>query len=204
MEFSELAKSRRSVRDYDPSKKVSDEQLKEIFSSARWTPSSYNLQPWEFVIVRDKENKERLKACAYGQTHVGTASAVIIVLGNKDPLKTAKRITKSREHSGNQENLSNFKKSVEGFPEGKTFGERWTVKSTALIAMPIMLAAQNLGLATCPMEGFDSSLVRKEFKIPGNYEVVMLISLGYGTATNERPLKYDYEEMVHLESFSEK
>ena len=204
MEFQELAKSRRSVRNYDPSKDVSDDQLKEIFNAARWTPSSYNLQPWEFIIVRSKENKERLKACAHGQAQVGNASAVIIVLGNRDPLKKAKRVIKAREHSSDQESLSNFKKSVENFPEGKAFGEGWTIKSTTLIAMPIMLAAKNLGLATCPMEGFDASLVRKEFKVPESYEIVMLISLGYGTAVNERPLKYDYEEMVHLESYSEK
>ena len=71
--------------------------------------------------------------------------------------------------------------------------------------MPIMLAAQSIGLATCPMEGFDASCVKKEFKIPDSFEVIMLIALGYGkTGKKERPLRYSYEEIVHMESYEEK
>ena len=71
--------------------------------------------------------------------------------------------------------------------------------------MTLMLAAKNMGLSTCPIEGFDSHCVKKEFKVPDNYEVVMLITLGYEKNRPPPRLKrYGFDDIVHFEKYVEK
>ena len=59
-ELHELAANRRSIRGYDKSKDVSDEVVRKIIDCARWAPSGGNGQPWEFIVVRDKETRHRI------------------------------------------------------------------------------------------------------------------------------------------------
>jgi 5,6-dimethylbenzimidazole synthase len=67
-EFLELVKARRSTRVFT-AEPVADELVQEIIEAARWAPSGANSQPWEFVVVRDKEMKHRLAGFfpAHGQ-----------------------------------------------------------------------------------------------------------------------------------------
>ena len=60
--FLELVRQRRSIRSFkeDP---IPDEQVDKIIEAARFAPSGFNLQPWEFVIVRDGELKNRIVQC---------------------------------------------------------------------------------------------------------------------------------------------
>ena len=206
MDFSDVAKSRRSVRSYDGSREITDQNLRDLFDAVRYSPSSYNLQPWEFVVVRSSAGKERLKACAYGQKHVAEASAAVIVLGNTRPSVRAQEVMEDRVKKGlmDSEKEKNFRASVRNLSENPEMGKIWAVKSTSLAAMSLMLAAADMGLASCPMEGFDSDCVRKEFEIPEEYEVVMLITLGYGREEKERPFRFGYEDMVHLEKHGKK
>src|SRR4028119_1024411 len=57
--------------------------LEEILRLGVRSPSGYNLQPWRFVVVREAENKERLKACAFNQRQVGEAPVVLICCGDR-------------------------------------------------------------------------------------------------------------------------
>ena len=52
-------------------------------------------------------------------------------------------------------------------------------KNTGFFAMALMFAAKNLGLDTHPMDGFDHDAVRKEFNIPDNYWIPLLLAVGY-------------------------
>ena len=55
-----LVEQRRSVRGYDESREVPDEVVNAILDCARWAPSGGNGQPWEFIVVRDKETRHRI------------------------------------------------------------------------------------------------------------------------------------------------
>lgn len=55
-----LAKYRRSVRVIDPDREVSDEMVEKILEVARWAPSAGNGQPWEFLVIRDAETRDRI------------------------------------------------------------------------------------------------------------------------------------------------
>src|SRR6185437_9253686 len=76
---------RRATRHFDPTRPVPDTLLKQVLHLATLAPSGYNLQPWRFVVVRSERNRQRLKACAFGQPKVAEAPVVLIVLGYQYP-----------------------------------------------------------------------------------------------------------------------
>jgi len=80
MELYEAIKTRRSVRKYQKTP-VSPDKLKRILEAARLAPSACNLQPWKFLVVSSKENKEKLRGII--QEWALEAPIVIIALGNK-------------------------------------------------------------------------------------------------------------------------
>jgi nitroreductase len=80
MNVFEALKTRRSIHNYIPNKKIPKEDFKKIFDVVRYTPSGYNAQPWEFVVIEDQEKKKKLQEIAFNQKHVADASAVICVL----------------------------------------------------------------------------------------------------------------------------
>jgi nitroreductase len=68
---------RRSVRAYKD-RAVEDEKLNKVLDAARLAPSASNRQEWKFVVVCDKETRERLSRAALGQTFVAQAPVVIV------------------------------------------------------------------------------------------------------------------------------
>lgn len=59
-ELYELAKNRRSIRGYQKDKDVPEEYIQKILEIARWAPSGGNGQPWEFIVIRDKETRDKI------------------------------------------------------------------------------------------------------------------------------------------------
>ena len=79
----ELLRTVRQIRQYTP-EPVADEALQQLLEVARWTGSSRNLQPWHFIVVRDKEQLRRLSRIRTPIEWVATAPAGIsIVLDGK-------------------------------------------------------------------------------------------------------------------------
>src|SRR5437667_6723653 len=66
---------------------VQEDDLRRILEAALAAPSGYNLQPWRFVVVRDPEQRKRLREAAMGQSKVEEAPAVIVACGDSQGWK---------------------------------------------------------------------------------------------------------------------
>src|SRR5204863_9223517 len=79
---------------------VNEEDLHWILRAGLEAPSSYNMQPWRFVVVRDPDQRERLRLAAMDQEQVEQAPIVVVACGDtagwKDDLEEVIRI--AREH----------------------------------------------------------------------------------------------------------
>ena len=206
MEFEQIIKQRRSVREFDSSKKLSDAQIKKLIGIAIESPSSFNLQPWEFIIVKEEERKKRLMECCRNQEHVLQASVNFIVLGRMDVSDNADAVLADREKKAPMDpgRKERFLKRIEVLKNNRAEAALWTTKSVSLACMALMLAAKNMGLDSCPMEGFDSAMVRKEFNIPNDREIVMVIPVGYAVKNPKRPMRFDFEKVTYNEFFGKK
>lgn len=79
MQWEQVVAGRRSIKSYDRNHSITDDELKKLFGEVVLSPSSFNVQHWRFVVVRDPALKARLRKASFDQEQVETASAVIVV-----------------------------------------------------------------------------------------------------------------------------
>ena len=85
METFEAILKRRSIRRYK-AKDITDKVIKRLLEAAMAAPSAHNGQPWEFVVVKDKEMRSKLSKVHSYAWMCAEAPFVIVVCGNKDDL----------------------------------------------------------------------------------------------------------------------
>ncbi len=198
MEFSDIVQQRRSVKSYDAEKTISDVELKELFEDVVLSPSSFNLQHWAFIAVKDAKQKTLLKEAAWGQQQVEDCCVAFLVCGKLDAYKDAPDIHKNAPKKVQEGMLP----MIKNFYEGKEQLQRdEAIRSASLAAMSLMYAAKNRGWATGPMIGFDHVATAKLLKLTPEYIPVMLLVLGYQKDIG-RPRDYrrPIEEIVKLNS----
>ncbi|MBN1102841.1 MAG: nitroreductase family protein [Deltaproteobacteria bacterium] len=186
MDFKDVVNQRRAVNFFDPQKAVSDELIREMIGMAAKAPSSFNLQPWSLMILRNPDEKMRLRKQAFDQPKVTEAPVVFIVLADRDGWKKGhpfaeknfREMVKAGTRAEDQyDGLINTWQGLYGATEEKQ--QAFACKNTGFFAMSLMYAAKRLGLESHPMDGFDHEGVRKEFRIPQNYWVPLLLAVGY-------------------------
>lgn len=196
MEFSEIVQRRHSVKSYDPEKTISDEQLRELFDEVVLSPSSFNLQHWTFIAVKDSALKKQLKEAAWGQSQVEDCSVAILVCGKLDAYKDALEIYKEAPEEIQKKMLP----MIQNFYDGKSQAQRdEAIRSASLAAMTLMYGATNRGWATGPMIGFDPEAVSNILKLTSNLIPVMFVVLGH-QKDEPRPRSYRHpvEDVVRL------
>lgn len=200
METGESIRTRRTVHEYADEELARDEIL-DIFEDVRWSPSSYNLQPWEFVVVDDDEGQEELREAAYGQEHVTDAAAVVVAFGNLDRGAHAERVFQDQAEKGYRDE-GNAEDLTESMEEESTEGnEEWAVQSTTIAATTLMYAAWDRGVASCPMGGWDADAVCDSLDVPETWYPVLMLTLGYPDEdadewSRERKMRRSPDEFV--------
>lgn len=198
MDLSQAIRARGSVKSYDPDHVIDEATLRELMELTLRSPSSFNLQHWRFVLVRDTKLKEALKAASWHQSHVGEASIDVIVCGKLAAHEDAERIWTE----AGEEVAAKMTPMIGGFYAGnETLQRDEAIRSGSLAAMTLMLAAQSLGLNTCPMIGFDPVKVTEILGIPSDHVPVMMITLGKGTSEARPSGRLPVDEVVHLDTF---
>ncbi len=207
MEVIQAIKERRSINFFEPGKAISDDMMKTLLDIANLSPSSFNLQPWQVIVVKDPERKKVLKQCAFNQPKVEEASAVLIMIADPKAVEAhLHRVLKSWQELGYikpemEETYINMAKNLYD-TEDSLRRKIFVVKNTSLFAMNIMIAAKGLGLETHPMDGFDENCIKKEFNIPADKIIPMLIAVGNlrtGVTLLPRAFRRNIEEFVRFE-----
>lgn len=173
---------RRATQHFKPDA-VPEEYLEAILQFAAQAPSGYNLQPWRFIVVRKKENRERLMKAAFNQQKISEAPVVVIFYALKDDWKNyidAIVQEGARRGVGKPEMVSQIKEKASGFLKNVVPQSIWVNRHTMIAFATMMFVAESYGLDTAPMEGFDPAAVGKEFGIPENAEIVALLAIGFG------------------------
>ncbi|MFC2062333.1 nitroreductase family protein [Chloroflexota bacterium] len=179
MAFLDLVKQRRSVRSF-LDKPVEREKIIMCLESARLAPSASNSQPWRFIVVNDRNLKNRLCGIAFGgiyfiNTSCKTAPVIIAVISEKSKFLT--RI-------------------------GELFrGTKFCLIDVGIACEHLVLEAEDLGLGTCWIGWFNEKAVKSVLKIPENKKVDILIALGYYDRNTLGP-EHDREPLEEIASFN--
>jgi nitroreductase len=151
MEFFEVISKRKSYRNFS-SQPVEQEKILKVLEAARLAPSWQNRQCWRFIVVqnKDKINKiGRLNPFTLNINFFLRKVPVIIVA------------------------CANPKDS------GERDGKDYYLVDTAIAMQHLILAATDLGLATCWIGAFDEKMIKHALEIPDEIRVVALTPLGY-------------------------
>jgi nitroreductase len=197
MNFSELVQARRSVRDYDLSKPVTDADLKAIFDDVILSPSAFNLQQWAFVVVREAEQKKRLRAAAMDQAQVENCGAAIVVCAKLDAHVDAPTIFAQAPEPMRGRMIG---MTAQMYGGNAQFARDEAIRGASLASMTLMYAAKARGFDTGPMIGFDPQAVAEVAGLTDNYIPAMLIVMGRGTPpATPRGYRKPVGEVVKLE-----
>lgn len=196
--FSELTASRHSVRAYEPGVVIDDAELKQIFEMVIQGPSSFNLQHWQFVVVRDQDRKCELRKLSFGQAQVEECAAVILVCGRLDAFVDAPRIYRDGTVADREKFVPMIKAVYEGRP---ALQREEAIRSGAMAAMSLMYAAKSRGWDTGPMIGFDAERVGQYLDLAETSIPVMMVVLGraLGGRQPARAYRRPVSEVVRLE-----
>lgn len=203
MDVRDTIEQRRAVKRYDPTREISEDRIRELFRLASLAPSAWNLQHWHFIVVRSAEQKERLRKAANNQPKVTEASLTVVVCGNLDAYRDADRIYDSFVRNGYLSEEQKRRKiiGIEQFYADPQNRRDEAIRNASLAAQTLILAAIEMGYATCPMIGFDPDAVREVVELPDHLLPVMLITVGFGEETRPRNDRKPFEEIVDFDVF---
>jgi nitroreductase len=193
---------RHATKAFDPDKKISDDDFNFILETGRLSPSSVGFEPWKFLIVQNPELRNKLKPVSWGaQGQLPTASHFMIILARKDArfdseyvqnhLKNVKQMpdevietVSSRYRSFQESDLHLFESERALFD--------WSSKQTYIALANMMTTAAQIGIDSCPMEGFDYDSVNKILEEEGLLEdgqlaASLMVAFGYRAKDPERP-----------------
>lgn len=186
--FSTVIKERRATPSFDGSP-IPDADLSAILKAGAESPSGHNLQPWRFVVVRDAEQKKKLREAAMGQPKVEEASAIIVCCGDINAPRGAaldEVLEESLQHGFNKEQNQKTKEmilKVFNSSAGNAMGLApdyavWVNRHVMIAFTTMMWMAETLGYDTAPMEGFFEDKVKAVLHIPNEIRVVALLAVG--------------------------
>jgi len=207
-EFLDLVKQRRSTRVFtaDP---VPDELVDQIIEAARWAPSGANSQPWEFIVVRDKEMKDRIAGFFAAQAHLAhqveltrpeemrwpsvarpvsdpgwkDAPVLIVVCGDPRTKQSYPLVTQLARGD------TTFNSSLAG-----------AFLYMALAVTSLGLGSQWVSAASNPLV---MPLIMEALEIPEDLVVYDMMALGHPAVQSKPRLVRARSEMTHIERFDQ-
>ena len=153
-----ILSDRWSSRAYDPDQLVSQESFLSLMEAARWSPSCMGDQPWQFITFHKKDATswtQALNCLSVGNQNWAMDASILI-------------LACARQSFSNNEKPN-----------------RWNQYDTGAACENICLQATSLGLVAHQMGGFDVEKSRQLFQIPGQYDLMSFIAIGYPLAVEK-------------------
>lgn len=174
----EAIESRRAVKAFDPQHQLSDVEIDQLLSLAMLSPTAWNIQNWRFVLVRDPALRRELRAAAFDQPQVTDASLLVVLCADlKAWAKQPQRYWRHAPPSVQDFVLPAIRQYYTGRPQVE---RDEAMRSCGIAAMALMLAAREMGYASCPMDGFDFDAVGRLINLPTDHVVTMFVAIGRG------------------------
>ena len=186
----------RIVKEYDKNKKVSREDMEKIVELGRYSPSSFRLEPWKFLVIENDAMKEKIRRVSWGiNKQASTCSYIVVILSktanemkyNSDFIRNMfKNVLNIPEDKLNAR-IDRYKRFLEDDfeileDEGALFG--WSSRQSYIALTNMMIKATSMGISSCPIEGFNKSQLECVLSEEGllaaeEYGVSVMVTFGY-------------------------
>ncbi len=196
-------KFRQAIKEFQTDRKISEEDFNFILETGRLSPSSFGWEPWKFLVIQNMELREKLKEYSWGaQKQLPTSSHFVIILARKgsemvpgsDYLSYISNEVNKLPQEIQDMKLDFFGKFQQNdfdlTDERKIFD--WACKQTYLPFANMMTAAAQIGIDSCPIEGFhrekvEAILAEEGLLDTSKFGISAMVAFGYKAADLEWP-----------------
>ena len=171
---------RRAVKGFDPDHRMTQEDEKKLLEATIQAPTSFNIQHWRFVILRDPELRRKIRT-ELGNDQAQMTDASLLVLMTADTQAWTKQ--PERYWVNAPKEVADLLVGWMGpFHEGREWLQRDEAQRSIGMAMQtLMLAAKSMGYDSCPMIGFDIDGLAELINLPEDHVMGPMVAIGKGT-----------------------
>jgi nitroreductase len=204
-DYIENLKWRYATKKFDPTKKISPEDLDILLEAVSLSASSYGLQPYKVLIVENPEIREQLRSAAWGQSQITDASHLIVFANRTnfgDELVDDYISNVGTTRALPAESLKGYTDLMKSklLPLSEDSKAVWTAKQTYIALGNLLSAAAFLKIDSCPMEGFEAKKFNEILNLDKmGLNASVLATLGYRSEEDTtQHLKKVRKSRVHL------
>jgi nitroreductase len=192
---------RRAVKHFDNTHQLSKEEEAKLLEAMIQSPTSFNIQHWRFVILRDPQLRQKIRS-QFGNDQAQITDASLLILFTAD-ISAWKNNPERYWKNAPKEVAELLVNWMGPFHEGKEWLQRDEAQRSIGMAMQtLMLAAQELGYQSCPMIGFDHESVAELINLPEDFTIGPMVAIGKGTKEPwPKPGQLPLEELVVENTF---
>lgn len=177
MSFITSMQQRYTTKNYDASKKIESEKIKELQQILQLSPSSINSQPWKFIFVSDSNTKKQLSEVSWLNTSKVLESDTIVVFNR---INNIALFEKQIEEELPEGAVGYYKEFIK--PKSEEEIKAWFDKQVYLALGIFLSACAEMGIDATPMEGIEPA---NYDKILNNKEYATLVAVAIGYRDNE-------------------
>lgn len=182
---------RYAAKHFDTARPIADADWKALEEALRLSASSYGLQPWKFIVVKDPALRQKLAPAAYNQPQVTEASRLVVIARRKgvDAAYVDHYLADIAATRGLPvEALKGFRdmlmNTAVALPPDRA--ENWLARQPYIALGTFLTAAALMGIDACPMEGFDAAAFDKILGLEGGeYASVAMVAAGYRSPADD-------------------
>jgi len=201
MNTMEAIYNRRAVKHFNAQHSLTEAEERKLLEATIQAPTSFNIQHWRFVILRDPELRAKIRK-EFGNDQAQITDASLLVLFTAD-VKAWQKSPKRYWKNAPKEVADLLVAWMGPFHDGREWLQRDEAQRSIGMAMQtLMVAAQELGYQSCPMIGFDIDKVAELIHLPEDHVMGPMVAVGKGTKDPwPKPGQLPLEEIVFENSF---
>lgn len=189
-EVLESLKWRYSTKKFDPTRKIADDTWHALEQSLVLCPSSFGLQPWRFIVVKDETLRQQMLPASWNQRQVVDASHLVVfsIPTKVDDKWVDRHLSRIVETRGvTNESLAGLRKMILSTISTPGFDpNQWATWQVYIALGSFLTAAAMLGVDACPMEGFIPAKYDELLGLPAaGYKSIVLATAGYRAADDK-------------------
>jgi nitroreductase len=204
-DFMKAMDFRHACKIFDENKKIPAETLEFILETGRKSPSSFGMEPWKFLVIRNEELKAKIKPFCWEQPQITTCSELVVILAKIDAVRPegdyVPAMFKRREMP---EELFEKYLAIYGSHLAHTMSSdenilAWTARQCYIALGNMMTAAAYVGVDSCPIEGFEKENVEKVLGLDtSEYQLAVIMPLGYRINPQSEQCRLAFDEVVEF------
>ena len=153
MDTLEAIYQRRAIKGFDPNHKITEDDEKKLLEATIQAPTSFNIQHWRFVILRDTELRQKIRELGFDQAQMTDAS--LLILFTADMKAWGKGVERYWKNAPEQVSKMMVGMTGNFYKDRESLQRDEAQRSIGMAMQTLMLAAKAMGYDSCPMIGFD-------------------------------------------------